>query len=63
MCVFVALVVQHAKRMRRVILSSEVCLAVPYFSTLPQGQDLRKEVTEQKIRVLVFSTTFSLKYF
>jgi len=33
-CVFVALVIQHAKRMRRTILSSLACLTVPYFSTL-----------------------------
>ena len=31
-CVSVALVIQHAKRMRRIILSSVACLAVPYFS-------------------------------
>jgi hypothetical protein len=29
--VCVALVIQNAKRMRRVILSSVACLAVPYF--------------------------------
>jgi hypothetical protein len=33
-CVSVALVIQHAKRMRRIILSSVVCPALPYFSTL-----------------------------
>jgi hypothetical protein len=33
-CVSVALVIQHAKRMRRIIFSPVVCLAVPYFSTL-----------------------------
>jgi hypothetical protein len=32
--VFVALVIQHAMRMRRIILPSVACLAVPYFSTL-----------------------------
>jgi hypothetical protein len=32
-CVSVALVIQHAKRMRN-IMSPEACLAVPYFSTL-----------------------------
>ena len=30
----VTLVIQRAKRMRRIVLSSVVCLAVPYFSTL-----------------------------
>jgi hypothetical protein len=33
-CVSVALVIQHAKRMRRIILSPVACLTVPYFSTL-----------------------------
>jgi hypothetical protein len=32
--VSVALVMQHSKRMRRVILLSVVCLPVPHFSTL-----------------------------
>jgi hypothetical protein len=31
--VIVALVTQHAKRMRRIMLSSVACPAVPYFST------------------------------
>ena len=36
MCVCILLlVIQHAKRMRRILLSSVVCLALPYFSTLP----------------------------
>ena len=34
-CVFVALVIQHAKRMRRITLSSVDCPTVHYFSTLP----------------------------
>ena len=33
-CVSVALVIQHAKLMRCMILSSAACLALPYFSTL-----------------------------
>ena len=33
-CVFVASVIHHAKRMRHIILSSVACLAVPYFTTL-----------------------------
>jgi hypothetical protein len=33
-CVSVALVIQHEKRIRRITLSSVVCLAVPGFPTL-----------------------------
>ena len=33
-CVFVALVIQHSKRMRRIILSSVACLVLPHLSIL-----------------------------
>jgi len=33
-CVCVVLVTRHAKRMRRSVLSSMVCLPLPYFPTL-----------------------------
>jgi hypothetical protein len=33
-CVSVALVTQHAKRMRRIILPSVACLTVPHFPKL-----------------------------
>jgi len=32
--VVVALVIQHAKRMRSIVLASVACPALPYFSTL-----------------------------
>jgi hypothetical protein len=38
--VSVALVIQHAKRMRRIILSSVACLADPYFPTLSQNRTI-----------------------
>ena len=47
--VFVALVIQHAKRMHRIILSSVACLAVLYSSTVPHKRhDIRGNVTEHK---------------
>jgi hypothetical protein len=33
-CVSIALVIQHAKHMHCALLSTVVCLAVPYFFTL-----------------------------
>jgi hypothetical protein len=57
--VFAALVIQHAKRMRRIILSFVACPSVIYSSTLShkwQGFSERK-VFERKIYVSVFSKT------
>ena len=59
-CVSVALFIQNAERMRRVILSSVTCLAVAYLSSLSLKQhDFRKNYIERKICVLLFSTTLS----
>jgi hypothetical protein len=61
--VSVALVIQHAKRVRRIILSSVACLTLPYFSTLPQkGQSFQEKIIENKM-CLDFLYKFILKYF
>jgi hypothetical protein len=53
-CVCVALVIQHAKRVSPIILSSVACLSVPFSSTLShERNDFRKNVIEHKMRVLI----------
>jgi hypothetical protein len=57
-CVSVALVIQHAMRMRRVILSSVVRVTVPY---LMNGNIFGEKMIKHEMCVLVFSTTLFCK--
>jgi hypothetical protein len=60
-CAFVALEIQHAKRTRRIILSSVFYLALqllPHY--LKSGTIFGKKVIEHKMCVLIFITTFVL---
>ena len=48
-CVSVALVIQHEKHMRRIILSYVACLILPYCSTLShKRQDFQKKLLNVK---------------
>jgi len=56
-CVFVASVIQHAKRICCKIVSSVTCVTVPYFSHyLINGKIFRKTLPNIKC-VMIFSTT------
>jgi hypothetical protein len=56
--VLLALIIQHARRMRR-IMSSVACQNLSNFSALShERQDFWNKVTEHKMRVLIFSTAF-----
>ena len=58
-CASVALVIQHAMRMRRIAVTSAACLTLSCLYTLPHRRhDFWRKVNECKIRVLIFSTTF-----
>jgi len=59
-CVYAALVMQYAKRMRHIMLSFIACLALPNLSTLScKLYDFRENFIEHEMCVLIFSTTFA----
>jgi hypothetical protein len=55
---FVALIIQDAKRMFRILLSSVARLALPYFFDLIMAR-FSKKVHQHKTFVLISSTTLS----
>jgi hypothetical protein len=58
-CACVALLIQHAMCVRHIVKSFVAYLSPPHFSTLfHKRHDFRKNVTDHKMGVLIFSTTF-----
>ena len=57
LCVFVALVIQHAIRMRHVVICG-LSVSTIFFQLSHKRHDSRKNVTEHKMCVVIFSTTF-----
>jgi len=61
-CVSVALGIQHVRRMRRIILSSVPCMALPCSSTFSQTARRSEKIMEHKMCVLIFLQLCSEKF-
>ena len=60
----VALLIQHATRMRHIVTSFVAPQSPPYFSTVSHKRcDYRKKVTEHKMCAFIFFYKFCLKHF
>jgi hypothetical protein len=58
-CVSVALVIQHAMRMRRIIVLSVACPTRQHFSALSHKRhDFLRNVTEHKMCAFIFFASF-----
>jgi hypothetical protein len=57
-CAYVSLVIQHAMRVRYIMLSSLVCLGHILAHYLINGTIFGEKGIEHKMCVLIFSTTF-----
>jgi hypothetical protein len=57
-CVYVALVIQHAKRILRIILSSVASRALAHFYVSHKEHGFWENVIERKMCVFIFPTHF-----
>jgi len=63
-CVSTPLVIQHAKRLHRILLSSEVCPALPHCSTLSHFcYDFRRNIFLKTKCVLILYADFAWNIF